>query len=161
MDKVLPNRFSSFRFASLFHIIQWVVTRKHLISRHALNLIMSQQVLERSTEYCIFSWHYMNLMSFYVSLLPLLQSKCSVHQESPREPGHEEQMGKTCKTGALQPRKLKDRQWEVIYERVCTPPVQGMWWAQTLKMKRITWWRRSGQPGILLENSLWNIMCFH
>jgi hypothetical protein len=60
---------------------------KYLISRHALNAIMSQQVLEGSTEFCIFYLNCINIMPFPIAFfcLFLLSSKCSVKQESHRE----------------------------------------------------------------------------
>lgn len=41
---------------------------KYLISRRELNLIMSQQVLNRGTEFCIFCFNDINAMLFLLFL---------------------------------------------------------------------------------------------
>ena len=104
---------------------------------------MSQQVLERSTEFCYVN--YMNSRPFSILLLLLLLLKCTVKQESPRETDHEEQMGATWKAGALPHSKLK-REQEVACKGAYTPP--------DVVVRRTESWGRGGQQGSSRKDSL-------
>ena len=47
-DRLLPSKFSSFRFAFFFNIPHYLVMRKYLISRHALNSHESARLREEA-----------------------------------------------------------------------------------------------------------------
>ena len=46
-DRLLPSKISSFRFAFFFNKLQWLVMRKYLISRRALNSYESASLREK------------------------------------------------------------------------------------------------------------------